>query len=241
MTRPHHLLAVVSAFVALTSALPAQPAPGDVRQIVTFHFVPGGADQVLPIYRDQLRPIYTDVGALRRLRVYREVESSEPLDLIVVSHYASMAGMDSANGALRTPHRSGASAYALYGAISRHTQAHHDQFVEMRPALSDTVPSTGVLTVFEYLRLVPGAGSRFERTVRDVLRPSERKSGASLGSATGRLLVSDGWDYLRIHAVPSLGAWQRVLQARSAARAADRWVAARKVIIVRADTTMGVR
>jgi hypothetical protein len=223
------------------SWLSAQPARSDVRQIVTFLLVPGSSERVTSIYRDQLRPIYRDVTALRRLRVYREVESSEPLDLIVMSHYDGMVGMDSANGALRRPHTSGFSAFALYGEISRVTQSHHDQFVEMRPLLGDSAMSSGTLTVFEYVRLTPGSDRRFEEAVRRELRPREQRSGASLGSETGRLLVSDGWDYLRLHAIRSLGDWQRLLAARAGATTTHRLVAARKVIIVRADTTMGVR
>jgi hypothetical protein len=241
MTRLRHLFAAAVLTACPAPALHAQPVRGEVRQIVTFLFTPGGGDQVLPIYRDQLRPIYADVGPLRRLRVYREVESSEPLDLIVVSHYSSMAGMDSANSALRGTHRSGASAFALYGAISRHTQTHHDQFVEMVPELSDSLPASGVLTVFEYIRLSPGSATRFEQQLRRHVRPRERASGASLGSETGRLLVSDGWDYLRVHAVSSLGSWQRLLHARQLRHDGSDPVAARKVIIVRADSTMSVR
>lgn len=240
--RPLPLLLLLA--VLPVPVLTAQPATGEVRQIVTFLFQPGGLEQALPVYARALRPIYTDLAALRRLTGYREVESSEPLDLIIVSHYGSMAGMDSANAALRLPHASRPSALALYGTLSRLTQHHHDQFVEMRPALSDTLPTNTLLTVFEYVRLVPGGHARYEASLRESLRPLERRAAHTLGSETGRLLVSDGWDYLRLHAVRTLADWHNYQRAVWDAPAAARnaaLVSARKVIIVRRDTTIGVR
>jgi hypothetical protein len=235
----------LAALAGVAAVLPAQGpvAPGDVRQVVTFLFQPGALPQGLAIYADRLRPIYADVPALRRFRAYREVESPEPLDLVVVSHYAGMAGMDSANAALRRPHTSGESAFALYGALSALLQHHHDQFVEMRPAVSDSLPDARGLTVLEYVRLVPGAHARYEARLASHGRPLERRLPL-LGSETGRLLVADGWDYLRFHVVRSLGDWHAVERARWAAEPAlglAPLVAGRKVILLRADPTLGVR
>jgi hypothetical protein len=234
---------------AVACAVHAQDAPdaerhGDVRQIVTFLFQPGRTSDAVTIYERQLRPIYAAVPALRRFRAYREVESPEPLDLVVVSHYDGMAGMDAANDALRAPGPDGASAFALYGTLSAMTQHHHDQFVEILPALSDTIDAreTARLTVFEYVRVTPGAHARYESLVATALRPLERSQRLSLASETGRMLVSDGWDYLRLHRMRSLGDWQRhALAMQSFDDRLGPLVAARKVIILREDPRLSVR
>ena len=236
----------------LAAALHAQPsaaladttARAEVRQIVTFLFQPGRTADAMAIYERQLRPIYEGVPALRRFRAFREVESPEPLDLVVVSHYDGMAGMDAANEALRAPGPDGTSAFALYGTLSAMTQHHHDQFVEMLPALGDSAGADddARLTVFEYVRVAPGAHARYEALVGSALRPLERAHGHARSSETGRLLVSDGWDYLRLHRVRSLGDWHRHAVAERVLD--DRLgplVAARKVIILREDPRASVR
>ncbi|MEP7348023.1 MAG: hypothetical protein ABI877_22330 [Gemmatimonadaceae bacterium] len=227
-----------------TSALCAQsPAPSpEVRQIVTFLFQPGRTGDAFTIYEQQLKQIYTDIPSLRRFRAYREVESPEPLDLVVVSSYADMAAMDNANEALRRTQRNGQSALALYGVLSGMTQAHHDQFVEMIDALSDT--ATGGLTVLEYTRLAPGAHVKFEALLRARVRSFEKARGLYLWSETGRMLVSDGWDYLRLYGIRSLGDWQRYVHETQYAPFAGEvasLIAARKTIILRNDPRLSVR
>jgi len=219
-------------------------AASGVRQIVTFRFAPGRTAEALAIYERQLKPIYLDVAPLLRFRGYREVESPEPLDLVVVSSYDGMAGMDAANGALRRPHASGRSAFALYGALSDLSQSHHDQFVEMEPAWSDAVADGGTLTVFEYLRLVPGTQAAFDQLLRTGVRPFERTQRLHAWSESGRVLVGDGWDIVRIFGIGSLGDWQRYRQRmREApfAAALDGMVASRKTIILRVDAGLSVR
>jgi hypothetical protein len=224
------------------AALPSRSAPpGDVRQIVTFLLAPGGLERVQAIYTDSLRPIYASVPHIAQVRGYREVESPEPLDLVIVTRYASMAAMDSANRAMRA-----LNTFALYGRISALAQHHHDQFVAVDPTVSDPPRSDGTasLTVFEYLRLAPGRTADFLAALRTRVRSEERTHPALVHSESGRLLVADGWDVLRMHTVESLGAWQRLLEARwasTAARGAESLVAARKVIIVREDARLRVR
>lgn len=218
----------------------AQPA--EVRQIVTFLFVPGRTAEAQRVYQEQLRPIYQALPDLIRFRGYGEVESPEPLDLVVVSSYRGMAGMDRANQDLRRPPPSGPSALALYGVLSSMTQRHHDQFVEMIPRLSDSAPGPSGLTVFEYLRVMPGEQQAFEAQLFQ-LRRAERATGALLWSETGRLLVSDGWDYLRIFGIGSLGDWHRYLtelRGTEAAAAVGSRVAARKTIMLRELPSIGV-
>ena len=91
-----------------TARLPLRDGPSnwptpEVRQIVTFQFAPGRMAEALAIYRDQLRPIYEGIPALLRFRGYSEAESPEPLDLIVVSSYRGMAGMDLAKRDFAVP------------------------------------------------------------------------------------------------------------------------------------------
>ena len=73
----------------------------EVRQLVTFRFLPGQTGAALELYRTLLVPIYREIEPMRTVRLLSEVESPEPLDLMVVTHYADMAGMDRANRALR--------------------------------------------------------------------------------------------------------------------------------------------
>ena len=216
----------------------------EVRQIVTFLFQPGRSAEALTIYEQKLKPIYGDITALRRFRAYREAESPEPLDLVVVSSYDGMAGMDASNEAFRRPHASGQSALALYGTLSGMTQTHHDQFVEMLPALSDTASDEGGLTVFEYLRVVPGERARFIALLSTTIRPFEKRRKLYQWSESGRMLVSDGWDFVRIHGIRSLADWQHYRQQLSSAPAGtqmDSMVIARKTLILRRDGRLSVR
>lgn len=227
---------------AQTAAAPLPATPNEVRQLVTFLFQPGRTGDALAIYEQQLKPIYAGVVPLLRFRGYREVESPEPLDLVIVSSYRGMSGMDEANDALRAPGPDGTSAFALYGTLSGMTQHHHDQFVEILPELSDSSGAEGALTIFEYLRVPPGAHAGFETLVAGKVRALEQSRRLSRWSETGRMLVSDGWDYLRIHRMDSLGDWQRHQTAMRALEPfAGSLVAARKVIVLRMDGRLSVR
>lgn len=243
------LLLIVFGVSLAPDGAAAQPTAGgepEVRQIVTFLFQPGRGPEAHDVYRRRLKPIYEQLPDLLRFRAYRETESPEPLDLVVVSSYRGMAGMDRANEGLRRPGPEGVTALSLYGALSAMTAHHHDQFVEMIAALGDPPPTQrgGGLVVFEYLRLVPGGEGpllesvRAERTAAAAARPGVA------WSETGRMLVSDGWDVLRIYGVASLGDWHRYLSARRTAswfHDGGRWVAAKKTIMVRDLPDLGVR
>jgi hypothetical protein len=230
-------------YAAPPASAQSSPQAAEVRQIVTFLFLPGRAGEATQLFQEKLRPIYRDLPHLLRVRGYREVESPEPLDLVVVSSYRGMEGMDRANEGLRRPSAVGPSAISWYASLAAMTQAHHDQFVEMIPLLSDTATSGG-LTVFEYLRLVPGRWAAFERLLAARVRPLERERKLVQWSETGRLLVSDDWDALRIIGLGSLADWQRY---RSEVRAApfseelEGHVVARKTIIVREVPGIAVR
>jgi hypothetical protein len=183
------------------------------------------------------------VAPLLRFRAYREAESPEPLDLVVVSSYRGMDGMDAANDALRRPHASGRSAFALYGTLAAMTQSHHDQFVEMLPPIGDPPDDSAGITVFEYLRVPTPDQPRFVFLL-DQVRRAEQAAGLYRWSELGRMLVSDGWDFLRIHHMRSLGDWQRYLTYQRVQATRDgplRLITARKAIILKQDGRLSVR
>ncbi len=220
----------------------------EVRQLVTFHFLPGRADSAVAIYERELVPRYREDAPMRRFRGYREAESPEPLDLIVVSSFDGMAGMDASNATLRTLASSGRSVFQWYGILSELSLQHHDEFAEMLPEVGDGAvaasDSGAGLVVLEYVRLVPGSRSSYERLLGARVRAVERARGVARWSETGRLLISDGWDYVRFIGVASLGGWQAYRQALDDAGASDeidRLVVARKTIVVRQAPTLSVR
>ncbi|MEO6447514.1 MAG: hypothetical protein ABIZ91_05890 [Gemmatimonadaceae bacterium] len=247
--QPGLMLALV-AYGVVACAPPAaisRDGPREVRQIVTFLFQPGRADSALHIYERQLLPLYQGNSAMLRFRGYREAESPEPLDLVVVSAFTGMAGMDASNAALRTMSSGGNSVFQWYGALSGLAQWHHDQFAEMIFATRDTSAaseSPAHLTVMEYVRVRPGSRARYESLVGAELQRLEGNHALVRWSETGRLVVSDGWDYVRFLGIDSLGEWgayQRAVRASSAAAALDEVVVARKTIILRNAPSMSVR
>lgn len=238
--RALQLAAVLAVAPCVAESQGAAP-PAEVRQLVTFLFQPGRSADARAIYERQLKPVYTAIGALRTFRAYSEAESPEPLDLVVVSSYTGMAGMDSANAALR---RTTPPALALYGTLSGMTQWHHDQFIEMMPAVSDSTTTTGTLVVFEYIRVAPGMHADFEARLRAQVRPAEKDAHLYDWSETGRVLVGDGWDYVRTFGIQALADWhryQRHVQGAMMRAQFGTTVAARKVIILRNDPRLSVR
>ena len=203
------MLALTAAIgLAMSDPLDAQvPFEGEVRQLVTFRFQPGRSAEAVELYRAQALPLYERDSAMRSFRAFREVESPVPLDLVVVSSFDGMGGMDASNAELRgLAAEAGTSIGAIYGGIGGLSEGHHDQFIEMLPELGDGDPASSRLVAFIWYRVLPGEASSFERTLRRILAPLERESGTP--SSTGRFLVADGWDYLRIVGFDSLAAYQ---------------------------------
>jgi len=234
------------------TAQPASPAQAplaearEVRQLVTFRHLPGQSAAALELYREDLVPIYREVEAMRMVRVFGEVESPEPLDLMVVTHYADLAAMGRANVQLRRPLPDHPPVGELYQRLSDLSLGHHDQFVELisPPALA-SVPD-GALEVLEFFRLDRAVATAFERMVLDTVHPWEQQQEVRdlvFRSETARFLIADGWDYLRTDAVPSLGAWQRyvTLRARQSALSAIAVTTGRKTIILREIAELRVR
>lgn len=219
----------------------------EVRQLVTFRFLPGQTRAVLDLYRSSLVPIYRAVGEMHTVRAFSEVESPEPLDLMVVTHYADLAGMDRANRALRALPPDGPSIGELYRQVSDLSLGHHDQFVEVISS-PDIAPSPdGALEVLEFVRVRAGTSAVFERQTLDIVHRWEQEPpmrAVIMRSETARFLVADGWDYLRTYAVRDLAAWQTYTTARArhpAASTAQNLVERRKTMILREIADLRVR
>lgn len=234
-----------SAAATLLALLGLSVAAPDVRQLVVFDFLPGKMPEALALFEKEALPLYHENAPMLRFRGYREVESPVPLDLVVVSSFAGMAGMDDSNRALRAAaEKRGASIASLYGRISALSQSHHDSFVEMVPELAWGGRDQGPLVVLESFRIAPGATERFEHLLRETLVPWERNAAITVGGETGRYLLSDGLDFLRIHSVASLGDWHRYVTARDGAPFGgelDAAIAASRQIIVAPVEELSVR
>lgn len=191
----------------LTRAHAQEVFPGEVRQLVTFRFVPGRSADAQAVFRERALPLYRQDEAMRAFRGFREVESSIPLDLVVMSSFEGMAGMDEHNVLLSSlPGPDGLGIGGFYGAVGELIVAHDDQFVEMLPGLSSGDPSTRRRVALVWYRLLPGEAGRFERALADDVVPWERS--ADIPAVTGRFLLSDGWHYLRMVGLDSLGDYQ---------------------------------
>jgi len=213
------------------------PVTGEVRQIVSLSFLPGTAGEAVDLFERLAVPLYRQDPAMEHFRGFSEVESSIPLDLIVVSSFDGMAGMDRSNEFL-----AGAGIGAFYSRVAPVLSRHHDQFIEMIPDLGRADPSASPRTVLVWYRVVPGGSADFESAVRDVVLPLEE--AMDVPSQTGRFLLGDGWHYLRFVGVESLGAyqayWAALRQAEGYSRIDGRVTATREVI-VRALEGLSVR
>jgi hypothetical protein len=240
--------------VAVTAGVAARPLQAqapvesrEVRQLVTFRFLPGQTRAALDVYRTGILPVYRGVESMRMVRLLGEVESPEPLDLVVVTHYADMAGMDRANQAMRALPPDGPTIGQLYQQVADLSLGHHDQFVEMiSPPVTAGTPD-GLLEVLEFVRVSAGAHGAFERQMLQLVHPWEEDQAIQRlvpRTETARFLVADGWDYLRTYAVRDLAAWQAYSTARArhpGVWAANRVVEQRKTIVLRELAELRIR
>ncbi len=103
----------------LLAAVVALQGVSEVRQVVTFRFLPGKSADAIGIFRAEAIPLYQANEPMLRFRAYREVESPEPLDLVVVSSFRGLAGMDGSNRVLaEEAARRGTRVGEIYGRIS---------------------------------------------------------------------------------------------------------------------------
>ena len=226
--------------ILLALTAPVQELP-EVRQLVTFKFLPGRNQEAVTIFEEEALPVYRAHAPMLRFRGYREAESPEPVDLIVVSTYHGMAGMDAFHDAVR---KSGASLGGLYGRLGALTQEHRDEFVEMDVSLAWGDVEKAPLQVLVSHRIAPGETDAYESVLRDRVVPWEKQAGIITGSESGRFLVSNGWHYFRLIAVASLGDWHRYLtegRAQPWSRQVTRIVAESKQTIVAPLPELSVR
>jgi len=204
------------------------PEVGEVRQIVTLSFVPGRGEEGLAAFEELAVPLYERDPAMVTFRGFSEVESSIPLDLVVVSSFDGLAAMDDSNRFL-----GGEGIGAFYERIGPVLAHHTDQFVEMLPELGRGDPSFSPRTLLVWYRVGPGQGEAFESALRDVALPVEAATGVP--SQTGRFLLGNGWHYLRFLGLPSLGGyeayWRGLRAEADYARMADLIVATREVML----------
>lgn len=198
------------------TALHAQiPFDGEVRQLVTFRFLPGRSGDAMQLYAEQAVPLYQAGSAMRSFRGLREVESPIPLDLVVVSSFAGMAGMDDSNAELSgLAAESGTSIGAIYGAIGALSSSHDDQFVAMLPPLGSGDPTAARLVALVWYQTLAGEQEQFERSLKDVV---EWEAENGVRASTGRFLISEGWTHLRFLGFESLADYQSYWESVSGA------------------------
>ena len=238
------LLIVVLSNLGFYSPATAQvPVESEVRQIVTFSFSPGTGAQAMSLYQNLAVPLFVQDQDMLSFRGFREVESSIPLDLMVVSAFRGMSGMDRSNAALRQmAANAGSSITDIYGEILKLSPGHTDQFVEMILPLGQGDPSSKRLTAFVWYQLEPGMGKAFEQALADTVVPWEAKH--DIAGATGRFILSDGWHYLRFLAFDSLGDYQNYwsrLRVETDINRVDRLTVRRREVIVASIPEFSVR
>jgi hypothetical protein len=213
-THPFALCAALAGAPLLCDPDPARgqvPFEGEVRQLVTFRFLPGRSADAMKIYVEDAVPLYRAGTAMRSFRGLREVESPIPLDLVVVSSFAGMAGMDRSNEELRElAAESGSSLGSIYGAIAALSSGHDDQFVTMLPELGRGDATSRRLVALVWYQVLPGTNRRFERALADLAEWEEEQGW---NTSTGRFLVSEGWTHLRFLGVESLEDYQTYWEA----------------------------
>ncbi len=229
----------------LLLSLVALQSAAEVRQIVSFRFLPGKTAEAIQIFHDEARPLYEANGPMLRFRAYREVESPEPLDLVVVSSFRGMEGMDASNIALsEEASRRGTRVGDIYGRIAASSDGHRDEFVEMDPSLSWGEVDGAGLVVLIRLRLAPGRRGSYETLLRERVVPWEKEHHLATGSESGRFVLSDGFDFFRILGISSLEEWQRYVEAVRTAHFApeiDEWIAESRQVILAPVRELSVR
>jgi hypothetical protein len=217
----------------------------EVRQLVTFHFLPGRSAEALGLFREEALPLYQADRSLSRFRAYREVESPEALDLVVVSSFPGMAGMDDSNRTLAEEARKNGGAIGdLYRRIGDLSESHRDEIAEIDPSLSWGGVDKAKLLVLVSIRLVPGGLEGYRTLLREELVSWERKSEILSGGETGVYLVSNGFRIVRTLGIDHLEDWHRYqseVRRTSTWRKADQLTAEEKVVLLAPVPELGVR
>jgi hypothetical protein len=238
------VLGVLGAWPPATRAQRSRSDLPEVRHLVTMRFkefVPFGARPSL----DTLLELIRETPGVLRLRGYREAESADPFDVILVSSYRGLDGFEQATAAmLQQRTRTGDTLSGAYRRIDEVTAWHRDQFVEMIEDLEHDSETDAELLVFEWVRLVPAAHPAYELLLRANVLPWEREFTRLRSAETGRMLIGDEWDYLRVFGFQSLAAYhdyRRETRDHVMSEELGRLIAARKTFVVREDKGLAVR
>ena len=180
---------------------------------MTFQLAAGRGNDVVELFREHALPLYKNNQAMVRFRGYREVESPVPLDIMLVSTFHGMAGMDESNERLRSlAAASGRPIGAIYGEIAGMSRGHHDQFVSMIDHVATRSSDAAPLMVFESIELASEDDRAFETHLVE-LSAWEQESAILRGSETGRVLIGSGWHYVRFLGIDHLAALEQHLTA----------------------------
>jgi hypothetical protein len=139
---------------------------------------------------------------------------------------------------------SGGTLFAAQQRLDEMTEWQRDEFIEMLPDHDHRSGTEPRVFVFDWVRLVPAAHRAYELLVQNAVVPWERERTFLHLTETGRVLVGDGWDYVRILGFDTLAGYQDYLdlwRERSEADQLALHVSARRTVIVREDETLRVR
>lgn len=218
----------------------ATAAEAEVCQLITYKFHPNMTDEAVHTFATTLLPLYRDAPrSVERLRVFREVASPTPLDLIVMGCFTGMATLDETNQQLADRARvKGINLRGTFERLAEMSVQQTSEFVDLlsSPSFRPEIPDG--FHVFEYVRLLR-SGDRvvFER---NMFSGAPRRGGL-MSVETARVLVSDGWDFLRIVGVENLTVYQDYeASTRNGRLQSEGVVASRKTLIMPEDYTLSV-
>lgn len=216
----------------------------EVRQLVTFRWaerVPFGMRPAM----DTLIDLYRQTPAVLRMRGFRESESPEPFDLILMTSYRGLDGFELARKQIagqRT--REGRTMLSAYERLDQASDWHRDEFIEMLEDLEHRGTSEPQVFIFEWVRLVPASYRAYELMLQTSVVPWERDLTSLHLTETARVIVGNGWDYVRILGFPSLSEYHDYVTRWRDRAEADQLalhIANRKVIVVREDEALRVK
>ena len=216
----------------------------EVRQLVTVRWgsgVPFGARPAM----DMLVDVYRQTPAVVRMRGFQQAHSTDPFDLVMMTSYRGFEGFEQARKQMvgqRT--NAGGTFFTAQRHFDEASEWHRDEFLEMLPNHDHKSGSDPRVFVFEWVRLVPAAHRAYELLLQTAVVPWERERTFLYLTETGRVLVGDGWDYVRILGFETLSGYQDYLDLwrdRSEAEQLALHVSARKVAILREDESFRIR
>ena len=216
----------------------------ELRQLVTFRWAERMPSNFRPSMAT-LADIYRQTPAVVRMRGFRKAESPEPFDLILMTSYRGFDGLELARKQMTSVRTTeGRNIFSVQEMLDSTGAWRRDEFVEMLGDLEHRSGSEPRTLIFEWVRLVPAAQRAYELLLQTSVVPWERDLTWLQLSETGRVIVGDGWDYLRILGFASLSEYQDYVtgwRERSEFDQLALHVANRKVFIVTEDEALRVK